>query len=391
MPLSPANLRTGPDPDTGTASVRTEVLDQQGLLKLGKVWDCLTENALEENAYFCRKYAEALLTHVEHRPLKALAVWQHDQLIALLPFTQSRRRWGGLAKLNHVWTTPYSMLSVPLIHKQHADLALRCLTTAMGDGSTGSTLWLFDNLALDGTAGKEMLQHFKAAQNPFCILDPFDRAILRRQGDFAAHMKEHVSKKRRKDLVRNRKRLSELGTLTLTDCSAGADLNDAVEEFLRIEAAGWKGKRGTALNCNANTRAFAKQAFGDPAGAPITRADVLALDGRAIAVNLSLQTGRTAFTIKCAFDEEYRNYGAGLLLEEDMIREMLEGNWADKLDSATAPGHLIQGLWNSSTRIADLLIAAGPGSLPFSFCEKLEKTRRKTRQVAKTLFLKLRG
>ena len=372
------------------AAPTARLLSQKDLLTLSKAWDELVENALEENAYLCRQYVEALLAHIEDRSVQAISIWRGETLIALLPFTQSRWHWGGIAKINRAWTTPYSMLSIPLIDKRDADAAMAGLIDAMGNRSTGSDIWLLSEVTIDGPVCKHLMTECEANSRPTAILDVFDRATLNREGTFDQHMKEQVSKKRRKDLVRNRKRLGELGTLSLTNCREGVELDRAVNEFLRIEAAGWKGERGTALDCTEATRAFAKQAFGVHNGSAVTRADMLELDGVTIAVNLSLQTGRTAFTIKCAFDETYRTYSAGLLLEEDMIREFLEGDWADQLDSATAPGHLIQGLWNGSTQVADILLAAGQTPLPFSFYEMLEHYRRKARAFAKDIVVKLR-
>ena len=373
------------------AAPTARLLSRKDLLALDNAWEELVENALEENAYLCRQYVEALLTHIEHRKVQAISVWRGETLIALLPFTQSRWHWGGIATINKAWTTPYSMLSIPLIDKRDADAAMICLIKAMGDRSTGSNIWLLNEVTIDGPVSKHLTTECKHHNNPTTVLDVFDRATLNREGTFEQHMKEQVSKKRRKDLVRNRKRLGELGTLSLTNCREGAELDHAVNEFLRIEAAGWKGERGTALDCTDATRDFAKQAFGVHNGSTVTRADMLELDGVAIAVNLSLQTGRTAFTIKCAFDEAYRTYSAGLLLEEDMIREFLEGDWADQLDSATAPGHLIQGLWNGSTQVGAILLAVGQTPLPFSFYEMLEHYRRKARTFAKDIVVKLRG
>ena len=391
-PIDPSKLKQELTPKLKLKRVAPSVhlLSQQDLLELGTEWEELVENALEENAYLCRQYVEALLTHIEHRKVQAISVWRGKALIALLPFTQSRWHWGGITKLNTAWTTPYSMLSIPLIDKRDAEDAMACLLNAMGDRSTGGNIWLLSEMTIDGPVSKRLITECEANSRPIAVLDIFERATLNSGETFEQHMKVQVSKKRRKDLVRNRKRLSELGTLSVSNCCEGDELDRAVNEFLRIEAAGWKGERGTALDCTNATRTFAKQAFGVHNGSAVTRADMLELNGAAIAVNLSLQTGRTAFTVKCAFDEDYRTYSAGLLLEEDMIREFLEGSWADQLDSATAPGHLIQGLWNGSTNVGDILLAAGQTPLPFRFYELLEHYRRKARAFAKDIVVRLR-
>jgi len=316
--------------------------------------------------------------------VKAITVWRDTRLIALLPFVTNRAHWGGLASLNMGWTTPYSMLSVPLIDRRDADAAAVALVNAMGNTDHQGPVWLLPEMSLAGPVNTLFAPLIAERNFKVRVFDAFDRAILSHGDTFEAHMTTHVSRKRRKELRRNRKRLQETGALSFVACADGPALDHAVQEFLRIEASGWKGTRGTALDCSDATRNFAKQAFGTHKGTAITRADMLLLDGKTIAVNLSLLTGRTAFTIKCAFDETYRSQSAGLLLEEDMIRAFLEGDWANRLDSATAPGHLIQSLWNGSTKVGDVLLVGPQAPLPFGLYEMLEAGRRWARSKAKS-------
>lgn len=362
----------------GSGPVLMRILDKQALLALGPEWEELIQHALEENAYYGRQYAQALLEHVEKRPVHAVSVWHGPRLIALMPYVSAPLRWGGLARVNKTWRTPYTPMTVPLIDRREAIAAIAGLVDAMSDGTTGADAWLLLDMTLDGPVNRALSAEWHKRDMEHQVYGPFERAILTHGDTFDTHMKSQVSKKRRKDLVRNRKRLAELGTLHYERHTDGKGLECAVEDFLRIEAAGWKGAAGTALDCSTETRAFARQAFGTWNRQSVTRADLLRLNGQAIAVNLSLQTGRTAFTIKCAFDETYRTQSAGLLLEEDMIRDFLEGDWADTLDSATAPGHLIQSLWNGSIRVGDLLVDArtGGGSLSGRLRFRAEDVRR---------------
>jgi CelD/BcsL family acetyltransferase involved in cellulose biosynthesis len=378
--------------DAPIKDLKTQVLDSNELLALGAEWEELVDHALEENAYYCRHYCEALLAHIEKRPVRAIAVWKGTRLIALLPFITERSHWAGIVAINIGWTTPYTTSSIPLIDRRNVEEAVDALLTAMGDRATGSDIWILPNQTLEGSAnsalGKGMGERGVRSQ----AFDSFDRAVLERRGTFDDHMKEHLSKKRRKDLRRNRKRLDELGEVAWGVHTKGPALNGAVDAFLRIEASGWKGNRGTALDCQETTRAFAKQAFGDQGRGAITRADVLSLDGQAIAINLTLMAGRTGFTIKCAFDETFKAQSAGLLLEEEMIRNVLEGDWTDRLDSATAAGHLITSFWNDTVVVGDLLIDANPnaGNTRFRIFEALETTRRSVRSKVKTIVNRMR-
>ncbi len=374
-------------------AIDIRILDTESLLVLDDAWDELAEHALEENAYYGRRYSNALLAHIEARPLKAITVWRGDKLIALLPFVNDRLHWAGLKTLNKAWTTDYTTTSIPLIHRQYVSEAVSGLIDAMGGPETGSDVWLLPDISLDGAVNSALKAEMQKRHIPTEIFDPFQRAVLARRGTFEDHMKEYVSKKRRKDLRRNRKRLDELGEVTWTAHNSEAELEDAVEAFLRIEASGWKGERGTALDCTKATRAFAMQAFGQSDEKGPVRADVLRLDGKAIAVNLTLLAGQTGFTIKCAYDEAYRGQSAGLLLEEEMIRGVLEGNWTNRLDSSAVSGHLISSFWNETIEIADVLIDARQSRNPARFkrLALLETGRRSLRAKAKALVNRFRG
>jgi hypothetical protein len=169
-----------------------------------------------------------------------------------------------------------------------------------------------------------------------------------------------VSSNRRKGLARNRRRLEELGKVGHECHCFGEGLDRAVSAFLKIEAGGWKGKQGTALACDEKTRKFALDAFtGDEANS-ICRADVLTLNRAPIAVSLIALAGRTGFTVKGCYDEAYRSYSAGLLLEIEVIHGFLSGNWASRLDSATAGTHVIDSLWQGRIDVADLIFSLSP-------------------------------
>jgi len=370
--------------------LQARILDRDELLSLGNAWDELVAHALEENAYYCRQYVTALLAHVEKRPVKALAVYRGNTLVALLPFITDRRHWLGLAKINKAWTTLYTTLSIPLIDVRCADEAIDVLVTAMGDGTAGSTIWLLPSVTLEGDVYVRLAKTLVDRDLSERHFDTFDRAVMNQNGNFEDHKKNQFSKKRRKELERIRRRLSDKGVVSERTYTEGPELEHAVEEFLRIEASGWKGDQGTALSCSDASRAFARQAFGPNDGKSITRADMLMLGDKPIAAELTIQTGRTGFTIKCAFDETYRTQGAGLLLFENCIRNFLDNDWADRLDSAAAGGHMIEALWNGTIKMGDVLLAAGPTRLPFSFYSRLEATRRTLRAQAKSIVNRLR-
>ena len=62
----------------------------------------------------------------------------------------------------------------------------------------------------------------------------------------------------RKKLRQDWNRLSAVGSVDIVNLRA-ADTREAFETFLKLEAASWKGARGTALLCKSADAAFARQ------------------------------------------------------------------------------------------------------------------------------------
>src|SRR3954447_23135115 len=125
-------------------------------------------------------------------------------------------------------------------------------------------------------------------------IGPFDRPVLDRRDSFVAYSGEHLSGGRRKGLRRRRAKLAELGEVTFCTATGGDELARAVEDFLVLESAGWKGAGRTALASRPDTMGFARALFADTHGPVAPRADMLRLDGRPIAVSLALVCGGKA-------------------------------------------------------------------------------------------------
>lgn len=370
-------------------------LDRQAIFALGEGWQNLSCNCVEENPYYSPRYMLAMLEHVDRNcDVKALAIYKRDVLVGFLPFYINKWRWLGHMPVNQAWKNSYVTLTIPLVAKQCPREVVEAMVRAMGQQGARGHFWLFMHFNLEGPVGILFDEVLKARNLSARVFDEFSRPILDQGSTFDQHMLRHVSNKRRRDLKRNRKRLNDQGKLEMRWYDSGAGLESAVEDFLRIEASGWKGAQGTALACDENLLAFARRAFGGKQGTSITRADVLYLDNRAIAVSLAICVGQTAFTPKCAYDESYRTYSPGLLLEQDIIEDFLHSQWAQRLDSATVlSGHVVQGLWNSKIRVGDFLLCADGARTPdgFGYFVKVEQLRRFIRKNLKYIVTRFRG
>jgi hypothetical protein len=166
----------------------------------------------------------------------------------------------------------------------------------------------------------------------------------------------------------------------------------ALEAFLALEAAGWKGRRGTALASQPGSAAYARALFaGEPAGAR-PRIDSLLAGSETVASSLALLSHGTAYLLKTAYDSRRRSSAPGLLLELEIIRACHEDGFADRLDSAAVAGGPLAELYPDREPIGDLMFAtdAALDSMTLVRLARSEESRRRMLRRLKDRYWLLR-
>ena len=322
----------------------------------GAAWDRLLAAAATPNPHFSRHVVGAHLQHgLAPADLRLLVVRRGETWLALLPFARRRLGWGRRA--SGAFISPFVTNATPLLAGAALEEAADALVAALGTAK--APLWLLPALSADSETARAIRQ--ACARNGLAATEvsSFERAVLERRESYDVYAKDHLSANRRKGLKRQRARLDALGRVEVKTFEAGPGLASAVEAFLDLESRGWKGARGSALASHPGIEAFARDWFAEGFGPVRPRADVLNLDGRPIAISLALVCGRTAHLVKTAYDESLRACGPGLLLEDAIVRACHDTRFADRLDSASLAGHVLEGFYPDRERIADMLIGAG--------------------------------
>lgn len=181
---------------------------------------------------------------------------------------------------------------------------------------------------------------------------------------------EALSRNRIKALRRRRKRLGEAGTPSMTLHDTPAGVATALEEFLQLEAAGWKGERshrGQALLLNRDDAEFMRDALLGLAERGCASIAALRLDGRAIAMQIMLRSGSGAFTWKTAYDENLSHLAPGLLLLQEIAHLVQHDPAVMSIDSCNdAEGGYMAEFWPGRRETVNALIAVSRrGTLPF--------------------------
>ena len=176
-----------------------------------------------------------------------------------------------------------------------------------------------------------------------------------------SELEQTLSRHFRANMRRRRRRLSEKGTISLDLCDGidDAELAARLDEGLKLEASGWKGRGGTAI-CQARDTlgfytALAEQA--DREGR--LRLRFLRLDGKAIAFHFALQDGARYLLLKPTYDENHGDVGPGHLLIERVLQDCI-ARGAQEFDFL-GPGMPWKSDWSNTARPHDwLYLFRGP-------------------------------
>lgn len=346
-------------------------------------WDDLSARARDAHPHFSRHVLAAhRAAGLAPADLAAVTVSRSGRLEALLPYRVGRDLSGLGARVARPYLSPFVTATDPLIaaDAEAADALVAGLVRASGGGA-----WRWPLIRLDSPATLAMRAGMERAGWSLGTVAAFARPVLDRRESHDAFLAGHPNRGRFKDLRRRGKRLSESGALRLDSATEGEALSAAVESFLALERAGWKGEAGTAMACRPAHAALARALFSDAPGPVSARADSLTLDGRPIAVSLALVGSCTATLLKTAYDESLRAQAPGLVLEAEIVRACHETRFADRLDSATLAGSALESLYPERETLAEI-VAVPPGADLLSLDRRLSLARfeHRAREAAKT-------
>jgi CelD/BcsL family acetyltransferase involved in cellulose biosynthesis len=306
-------------------------------------------------------------------------VQQGPDLLMALPIEKKKFPRGLLSN----WVTPLTVIGVPHIDRDVPAAALQSFT-----GSLTSPLMLH---AVE-TQGA-FWEYLSTRNVHFAVLDTWQRAALRLSGTFEEWFDKNFDRKRRKEYRRLQNRLAELGKFEQVSFTAGEDSARWVDDLLALEAAGWKGKRGTALAIEPQLKTATQEACAALARAGKLRMWKLVLDGKTIATMHGIVEGNQAWLGKIAYDEAFARFSPGVMLILFATEQLMKEEGVARVDSCAIPGHpMIENIWRDRMDMADVMIAPKSVSAAhFKVIVQLERLRRATRTMARDTVNFIRG
>ena len=317
-------------------------------------WDALSNNALVENPFYSRTFIRGGLGTIDTGSgIAAFAVWSRKgHLVGFFPMRSLFGTGYGAQNI-------YQFNGAPLVHRDNAEDVILKWLLAIRDGPLPGC-WQLPDLQLNGPLHDLICQTAPRLGLSLAVVNTYSRPQLTRlEGGFEAHLSQALGKSRRKELERCLRRLREKGVLRLERATAPDAIRSALEAFLALENAGWKGRAGTSFLARGEDASFARAAFSSDGTAHATIIDTLLLDDRPIAINVNIASGSTLFSPKTAYCEDLRSFAPGLVLEYLVIERFYSEPDFVCMDAATTvDGHVLQGLWNETVPVGTLYVGS---------------------------------
>jgi CelD/BcsL family acetyltransferase involved in cellulose biosynthesis len=366
-------------------AVQTEWKSLAALKPFADEWRDLNARAIEPNVFYDPAFALAAAPVFGTRT-GAVLVWSKSSPRHLVGFFPARadRRWGVTGTLTG-WTHPYAPLGVPLVDRDEAEAAIGAFFEHVGTNEKLPRLVLLPLVTQDGPFAQALRTVLARHGGEAIAFDVHTRALLAPIGQRVTYLDHALSAKKLKELRRQRRRLSEQGTLKLIRATDSADIAPALADYAALEASGWKGRAGTAAGQDAAILAFMQEAVATLAAQGDARVDRLIQNDKTLAATITLRNGDTSWFWKIAYDETVARASPGVQLTLDVTEQLLAEPAIARVDSCATAGHpMIDHLWRERLPLADLLIAPDRSTLrALHVARRLEGLRRGLMAAAK--------
>jgi CelD/BcsL family acetyltransferase involved in cellulose biosynthesis len=346
--------RTGAPPDSGALTPLAAISADQ--------WRALADRAVEPNGYYLPDWALAIDATARGRTnVSALGAWSDataepgaTRLIGLMPAI-SLWRATKIPLPALVSADPYGTLCTPLLDREMPDEAASRLMSQARDA--GAHALILRDVALDGAVMQAFTDVLMRNSMRPRVLQSHARACLDATRDADELLRDALGAKKLKELRRQRHRLAEHGEVNFEMGRTPDEVARGLENFLALEAGGWKAKRGTALTQDDGDASFIRRAAVGLAEYGECEIATLRAGATPVAAAIVLRHQDRAFYFKLGVDERFAKLSPGVQLTLDVTRHLCADPAIAMVDSMAAADHpMINPIWRGRLAIGDVLI-----------------------------------
>jgi CelD/BcsL family acetyltransferase involved in cellulose biosynthesis len=394
-----ANIATSPDlqasaprPQHGPALISVEVAFGSRLPEIHCDWQSLIGRADAANVFMNPTLVWLAGESLAENRCRALLAWRRSgeaaQLVGVWAFAIGRAPQSVLPlTVLAAPAVPYGYLATPVIDRTCLDDVLDAMLSCIAEDASLPKIVALDSMGADGTVMQALSRVLAARGSVPRIFGQSLRPKLASELDGKAYLEKSLSTSSRKKLRQHRRRLAEKGDLQFRILREPDAVNRAFEDFLQLEASGWKGRNGTAVLSRAPDAAFARRMITALAAKGDASIHMLTLDDQPVSMQIVLRAGPAAFTWKTAYAETFHDFSPGALLLEDYTAAFLADDSIAYVDSCAFDDTGFMAAWSERQAIVQIWLDARRGrSLAFTVLSRLQTGYLALRQRAKTIY-----
>jgi len=324
-----------------------------------RAWQALSARAVKPNPFYEPDCVIQAALHQAPGAEINLALAQEDgRFCAFLPFRPLRR-----------WKFPYPILTsqvrrmgylgTPLVDPDRGQEAIEIVLEALASqrGIDHARFFVLDTSGADGPVAGIVRDAADALHFPLSVFESFERGFLQRLLE-PTYALDYHARTRHKWRQKRRHLCREIGAEVRIIDRAG-DVG-AVEEYIAMEASGYKHESGVAMATVAGEPAY----FADMCHpfAVQGRLQFLSLEagGRSEAMELLVKAGNGLALTALAYDEKFTSFSPGVLLETGALEHLHQATDFEWIDSgSSADNALLLWLYPERRRIEGVIIILG--------------------------------
>lgn len=382
-----SNVRR-PEPSTLTV----EAASGARLSELHSDWEDLLARADTANAFMNPALIGLARQFYPARNCCALLAWRSDaprpRLVGVWAFAIDRAWRSGIpVSMLIAPPMPHGYLASPVIDRGCLDNVLEAMLAHISGDKTLPKIVSLESMSADSATMAALRRALAARRSPSRVFAEWLRPKLASDLDGKSYLERALSSPSRKKLRQHRRRLAEKGALRVGVLTEVETVRRTFEDFLTLEAAGWKGRRRTALLSHAPDANFARAMIAALAAEGRAHIYALSLDAKPLSMQIVLRAGRAAFTWKTAYDESLGDFSPGMLLLEDYTAAFLADAGIGYVDSCTFNDSSYMAAWTERAAMARLWFDARPGRSPvFALLSRLQALKLTLRRCAKAIY-----
>ena len=342
----------------------------------------LGARAIEPNLFFNPRFLAPAMPRLDDREVRLAVIRDGDEartrLRLLVPFTVERTAPPFGTTILRAWSNPFGPLGTPLIDNDDPAGVIEDFFGMLARPHLNlPKVFALPDVRLDGPFAKLMGEFAEARGLPLALVNQVERPHLRPAPvDGETYLRNAFGGRPLRELRRLKRRLESLGRLDHRVAREPEAVRLAIENFLTLEASGWKGRARTAMAVDRYRAAFVREASQRLAERDLCRVHELTLDGETVASLVVFVESGVAYTWKTAYQERYGAFSPGVLLMAEVTKSLLAAADVEITDSCTVPDHpVLSRMWSERRPLGTMVIGLTPD------------VGARTRQVASQLHL----